>query len=54
MRILRLHFFLIDFKGMEISYPYLFEAKPGQLWITFIKGRSGGGLRIKLNEEDLI
>lgn len=33
-----------------LSYPFIFEAKPGELWIT-----SGhGGLRIKLNEKDYL
>ncbi len=37
-------------KGTQISYPYLFEPKPGELWITTMFG----GLRIKLNEKDFI
>jgi hypothetical protein len=32
------------------SYPYVFEAEPGRLWITTAQG----GLRIKLNEKDFI
>jgi sialidase-1 len=36
--------------GTQISYPYLFEAKPGELWITTMFG----DLRIKLNEKDFI
>lgn len=34
----------------RISYPYLFEINPGELWITTMQG----GLRVKLNEEDFI
>lgn len=32
----------------RVSYPYVFEAKSGVLWITTMQG----GLRIKLNEKD--
>lgn len=35
-------------KGM--AYPYVFEANPGELWITTMQG----GLRIKLNEKDFL
>ena len=35
-------------KEKWLSYPYVFEAKPGVLWITTMQG----GLRIKLNEEN--
>ncbi|MEN6352869.1 MAG: sialidase family protein [Bacteroidales bacterium] len=34
----------------QISYPYLFEARPGVLWIT----TGQGNLRISLNEKDFI
>lgn len=34
--------------GNDISYPYVFEANPGELWITPWRGE----LRIKLHEED--
>ncbi|CAG5018600.1 hypothetical protein DYBT9275_06034 [Dyadobacter sp. CECT 9275] len=33
-----------------ISYPYIFEAKPGELWVTTMQG----DLRMKLNERDFI
>lgn len=36
--------------GKDISYPYVFEAKPGELWITVWRGE----LRIKLQEKDFI
>lgn len=32
----------------DISYPYLFEPRPGELWITSMRG----GLRVRLHEED--
>jgi sialidase-1 len=32
----------------DISYPYLFEPRPGELWITSMRG----GLRVRLQEED--
>lgn len=35
--------------GGRVSYPYLFEAKPGELWITTMQG----GLRMKINLADL-
>lgn len=35
--------------GGRVSYPYLYERKPGQLWITTMQG----GLRMKLNLADL-
>ena len=31
-----------------LAYPYLFEAKPGELWITTMQG----GLRVRLHEKD--
>ncbi|MEX0884688.1 MAG: sialidase family protein [Cyclobacteriaceae bacterium] len=34
----------------RISYPYVFEIEPGELWITTMQG----GLRVKLNEKDFI
>jgi hypothetical protein len=33
-----------------IAYPYLFEARPGELWITTMQG----DLRVKLNERDFL
>lgn len=36
--------------GAWISYPYVFEAKPGELWITTMQG----GLRVALNEKDFV
>ena len=33
----------------RVSYPYVFEAKPGVFWITTMQG----GLRIRLNEKDI-
>ena len=33
-----------------IAYPYLFEARPGELWITTMQGN----LRIRLNERDFV
>lgn len=33
-----------------IAYPYLFEARPGELWITTMQG----GLRVKLAEKDFL
>lgn len=33
-----------------LSYPYLFERKPGELWVTTMQG----GLRIKLREKDFL
>jgi sialidase-1 len=38
-------------KGTQLSYPYIFEAKPGELWITT---EFAGNLRIKLYEKDFI
>jgi len=38
----------LNLVGSGISYPYLFEANPGVIWITAWRG----GLRIKLNEND--
>ncbi|WP_339923742.1 sialidase family protein [uncultured Cyclobacterium sp.] len=34
----------------RISYPYVFERNPGELWVTTMQG----GLRVKFNEEDFI
>jgi hypothetical protein len=34
----------------RLSYPYMFEARPGELWITTWQG----GLRVKLLEKDFI
>jgi hypothetical protein len=33
-----------------ISYPYVFESRPGELWITTMQG----GLRVKLQEKDFV
>ena len=33
-----------------IAYPYLFEARPGELWITTMQG----GLRARLHEKDFV
>jgi lysophospholipase L1-like esterase len=33
----------------RVSYPYLYERKPGELWITTMQG----GLRMKINTSDL-
>lgn len=33
-----------------IAYPYLFEAHPGELWITTMQG----GLRVRLHEKDFV
>jgi sialidase-1 len=38
-------------KGTQLSYPYIFEAKPGELWIST---HFAGNLRIKLFEKDFI
>ena len=34
----------------SLAYPYLFEAEPGELWITTMQG----GLRVKLKEQDFV
>jgi sialidase-1 len=36
-------------KGGRVSYPYLYERKAGELWITTMQG----GLRMKINAADL-
>lgn len=36
--------------GLQASYPYIFEARPGLLWITTMFG----GLRIQLQEKDFV
>lgn len=36
--------------GGRVSYPYLYERKPGELWITTMQG----GLRMKINTADLL
>lgn len=33
-----------------IAYPYLFESRPGELWITTMQG----GLRVKIREKDFV
>ncbi|MGN6603634.1 MAG: sialidase family protein [Ginsengibacter sp.] len=38
-------------QGAQLSYPYVFEAKPGELWITT---SFRGNLGIRLNEKDFI
>lgn len=38
-------------KGTQLSYPYIFEAKPGELWITTM---FAGNLRVKLYEKDFL
>ena len=35
--------------GGRVSYPYLYERKPGEMWITTMQG----GLRMKVNTSDL-
>lgn len=42
---------LPDSKFKEISYPYVFEAKPGEIWITPWRF---GNLRMKINEKDFV
>lgn len=37
-------------RGSWISYPYVFEAKPGEIWVTTMQG----GLRVKLREQDFV
>ena len=37
--------------GTQLSYPYLFEAKPGEIWVTTM---FAGNLRIRLNENDYL
>jgi sialidase-1 len=37
-------------KGGRVSYPYVLERRPGELWITTMQG----GLRCKLNESDFV
>lgn len=36
-------------KRQRVSYPYLYERKPGELWITTMQG----GLRMKINVADI-
>ncbi|MDA3924073.1 MAG: exo-alpha-sialidase [Kiritimatiellae bacterium] len=36
-------------KRQRVSYPYLYEHKPGELWITTMQG----GLRMKINTADI-
>jgi hypothetical protein len=38
-------------KGKQVSYPSIFEVKPGELWITT---RFRGNLRIQLFEKDFL
>ena len=37
-------------KADRLAYPYLFEAKPGELWLTTMYG----DLRLKLHEKDFV
>jgi hypothetical protein len=37
-------------RGKRIAYPYLFERRPGVLWVTSMQG----GLRAELNEADFV
>jgi hypothetical protein len=37
-------------KNGWLAYPYLFEARPGELWITTMQG----GLRARFNERDIV
>lgn len=39
-------------KGTQLTYPQIFEEKPGELWI--ITAKWAGNLRIKINEKDFI
>lgn len=36
---------------LEISYPYAFERRPGEIWLTAWRGV---GLRVRLNEKDFV
>lgn len=36
--------------GASLAYPYVFEAKPGRLWVTTMQG----GIRLQLDEEDFL
>ncbi len=36
--------------GQRVSYPFLFERRPGELWITTMQGF----LRVRVAERDLI
>lgn len=37
-------------KGTQVSYPYLFEAQPGEIWVTTMFGE----LRVKFREKDFL
>ena len=37
-------------KARDVSYPYLFEVKPGQFWLTTMRG----GLTAEFNEKDFL
>jgi hypothetical protein len=46
-------------KGGQLSYPYLFEGKDGEIWIiagfAFASGRKPAPpLRLKINEEEFV
>jgi hypothetical protein len=46
-------------KGGQLSYPYLFEGKDGEIWIiagfTFASGmKPAPPLRLKINEEEFV
>jgi len=36
--------------GKWLAYPYVFEYRPGELWLTTMQG----GVRVKLNEKDFV
>ena len=35
----------------EVSYPYVFERRPGEIWLTAWRG---AGLRVRLMEKDFV
>ena len=37
------------YAGGEVSYPYAFERRPGEIWLTAWRG---AGLRMRLFEKD--
>ncbi|HUW61979.1 MAG TPA: sialidase family protein [Candidatus Bathyarchaeia archaeon] len=36
--------------GASLAYPYVYERKPGELWLTTMQG----GIRVKVKEADLL
>jgi len=38
-------------KGTQLSYPYIFEINPGELWVTT---HFAGNLRVKILEKDFV